>query len=492
VKLPAWSSLWAETSQVRQTFLGKRVRTGMRWAVLLVMAALFLGILLLDTPGDLGEPGKRALAIFVLCAGLWVSNVIPLPVTSMLALVLLPSLGVLGTKQSFALFGSPAIFFILGAFVLSAAMIESGLSRKLAYTIITKGTGGLNSLRLTVLTIATFASFFMSEHAVAAMLFPIVLTLVKSLDLKPRESRYATSLFLAMAWGCIIGGIATYLGGARNLLAVAILNESTGIQIGFVKWMVGDLPLVIALYLTAATILTLGFRNSSGGDLQHVKQAVSQELKELGPWNSRQLGVAAVSLATILAWIFLSRQLSLAVIALSGMAALFVFGLVRWEDIERNVNWGIILMYGGAIALGKAVDQTGAVSWIVTHTMPDAGLPPVALLLILACLSLVLTEFVSNAAVVTLLMPIGIVLGKQFGIGHLEVIALSIALPSGLAFCLPMATPATAIAFSSGYVKMRQLLFYGAIMNAIALLLFAVLAGIYWPLIDVTFDYLDW
>ena len=163
---------------------------------------------------------------------------------------------------------------------------------------------------------------------------------------------------------------------------------------------------------------------------------------------------------------------------------MFAFRLINWKTVEHSVNWGIILMYGGAIALGSALNTTGAAAWIVDNTIGAAELSPTLTIIIIAAVSLLLTEFISNAAVVSVLLPVAISLAQTKGIS-LEAVTLAVALPSGLTYTLPMGTPATAIAYSSGYMEMKHFLRIGPVMGVISLIVFAFVATFIWPLLGV-------
>lgn len=434
-------------------------------------------------PEGLPIPAQRVLGVFVLCVCLWVTGLIPLQITSILAIILLPLLNIMSSAEAFALFGNQAVFFILGAFILSAALIDCGLSTRLACLALNAFSGSPLMLRDAVLFIGAFASFWMSEHAVAAMLFPIVLNIVRALGLKPLGSRFGQSFFFALAWGCIIGGIATYLGGARNPLAAGILFSERGIEISFMRLLAASFPLVLIILAGAWAILRLAFPVEEV-DLKAATAELNREIARIGPPSAREWRVGLIALGTILAWVFAYRVIGLANIALLAVALLFFMRLVRWSEIESNVNWGIILMYGGAIALGSALHSTGASGWLVTNTLGGYGLSPFQLLLILGLLSLTLTEFISNAAVVSVLMPVGLGLATTTGLS-LEAVTLAIALPSGLSYVLPMGTPATAIAFGSGYIQRGRFIRYGLLMNALSLAAFFAVAYWYWPLIGL-------
>jgi len=190
---------------------------------------LFIIFLVTPTMAGLTPAGQRALAVFILILTFWVSHVLPLSVTSILGIALLPLLNVMSIEHTFSLFGSKAIFFILGALILASGLYQTGLGSRLAFKIISFSGSSPLKLLYGIMFTAAFLSLIMPEHAVAALLFPIVLEIAVSLDLKPLESSYGKLLFLTMAWGTVIGGITTYLGGARNLLAVGLLEKHYGI-----------------------------------------------------------------------------------------------------------------------------------------------------------------------------------------------------------------------------------------------------------------------
>ncbi len=458
-----------------------------RWHYAIVALFFAIGAIVAfgPAPDGLTLPAQRTVGIFTLCAMLWISNVIPLHITSMLAILLLPLLGVMKGEEAFALFGNKAVFFILGAFVLSAVLVECGLSERITCFVFEHASQSARRLRTVIMLFCAFASFWMSEHAVAAMAFPIVMTLVRALGLKEGKSEFAKSFFFALAWGCVVGGVATYLGGARNPLAVGILTANTGVSISFLRWLSASLPLVLILLVAALLMLRYAYPEEKV-DLAAARSRLHEMRAARGPVSRREIGIAVVTIMTILCWVFLYQRVELATTALAAVAALFIFRLTKWETVESGVNWGIILMYGGAIALGHALSSSGAAEWVVSRTIGRIDMPPFALIVLIGCLSLALTEVISNAAVVSVIMPVGISLAPQYGIPY-EVITFAVALPSGLSYILPMGTPATAIIYGSGYLTMKDFMRMGGAMAVLSLIVFAFVAKWWWPLVGFGF-----
>jgi len=189
-------------------------------------------------------------------------------------------------------------------------------------------------------------------------------------------------------------------------------------------------------------------------------------------------------IVTILLWVFAGHSLGLANIALGAVVVAFIFKLLSWKQVENDVNWGIILMYGGAIALGFALDQSGAAAWLTEYILGNWVASAWGLVLLLSILAKVLTEGMSNTAVIALMMPIALALATLFNV-DVVVATLALAIPSGLAFMLPISTPATAIAVSSKFVTTGDTLRTGAVLNIVSILVFALVALYYWPMIGL-------
>lgn len=462
-------------------WLQTRWRQLRRFIVFALAILIYWLIARLPAPPDLQPQAMKAVAIFTVCILFYVTNAIPLMITSLLAVILFPLAGVLDPKTTFALFGNEAVFFILGAFILASPFMRCGLSRRIALAALQRFGESPRLLLFGVLALAAFFSCWMSEHAVAAMMFPIVLEIVDCLKLSPQTSRYGKAIFLALAAGCIIGGITTFLGGARAPLAVGILQEATGLTIGFLPWALAALPTTL-LMLGFAFGLYLWFYPPEVINIENVRTMLQQSRLALGKISARETGVSILTAVTIVAWIVLGEQFGLASIALIAVVLAFVFKLTDWQEVEEDVNWGIFLMYGGAICLGYAMEKTGGAAWLARHSLGAFVDSPVQLIAAISFLSIALTELLSNSAVVALLMPIALSMGKDLGVDP-RVMTMVVTIPSGLGFMFPMGTPATAIAFSSGYLSMRDTVRTGWILFLVGWLVFNLSIHFIWPLI---------
>jgi sodium-dependent dicarboxylate transporter 2/3/5 len=457
---------------------------GRRVGFLLLGPILYWAVLRAPAPEGLSAEGHRALAVFSICVFFWIFDVLPLMITSLLAIILIPLSGIMPAAQTYSLFGNEAVFFILGAFILAACLMKSGLSTRIALLMLSRFGTTPRTLLISILLLNALMSFTMSEHAVAAMNFPIVLEIAAVLHLSPRRSSYGKALFLCMAWGTTIGGVATLLGGGRGPLALGILREATGQSFSFLEWSIAIFPIVVVMLFIAYNVITI-FHPIDVQTVQAADDVLRQKSMALGRMRYKERTMAVVMVATFAIWVVGGEEMGLANIALGAVVLLFVLRVVNWREIEGYVNWGVLIMYGGAICLGAAMNKSGAAEWISNVTISRWATDGQSVVLILSLLSLVLTEAMSNSAVVALLMPVSLGIAHQFGMDP-RVMALVVAVPAGLAYALPIGTPANAIAYSSGHLSMRDMAAPGALLALISWIMFNLVANWYWPLLGIS------
>jgi len=449
--------------------------------VITTLVAAAAAILFAWNPADgPGEAGQRTLAIFVVTVGLWVTKALPLMVTSMLAIILFPLLGVCPAKEAFAHFGHPAVFFILGTFILSAGMAETGLARRLALRLITAVDDSPRALVTGIFCFGLVASCFVSEHAVAALELPIVLELARVLELRRGHQRFAMALLLAMAWGCIIGGVTTFLGGARAPLALGILDAGWGQTISFGAYTAYALPAMIPVALVGLAVVRHCARDARI-DLAAGRELLTHEMARMGRISGREIGMGALLACTVVLWI-LTDPRWLAVIALAATSVGFGCELISWPKVHEHVDWGLILMYGGAIVLGTMVAETGLGQWVGAQTLDalETRAATTFFAPLITVVTLALTEASSNTAVVAATLPVAIPLGIDLGLSA-PLVTVLVTLASGFAFCLPMSTPAAAMALSNGYVRPWDMIRWGLVPKAAALIALLVSLRAIWP-----------
>lgn len=456
---------------------------GIRRFIAIIGIIIFFSVLLLPAPDGLSPEGKKAFAVFILCLTLWVTQVFPLAVTALLGIALMPLLNILSLDRTFALFGNKAIFFILGALILAAGLYQTGLGSRIAFRIIGAFGNSPKRLLLGILASASLLACIMPEHAVAALMFPIIYEIANSLELKPLESNYGKLLFLTMAWGSIIGGITTYLGGARNLLAVGLLENKYNISIGFFEWIKYSWPIPFLILIVYAVMIVKGFKIDIT-DTRKAHKKLKDKIRAAGEMSAAEKKLGFVLSIVIFSWMFLSNVVHISVTAILGGVFTFATGIMDWKEIERYVNWGVILMYGGAIVVASSLVDTGVTEWLAKTIFSNLQLAPFVFLVGLALFTILLTEGVSNVAAVAIVLPVAFSVGDVYGINPV-IITLSVALTGGLAFMLPMGTPPNAIAFSSGYYRIQDAVKWGLVLNVIGWSVYILVARFYWPLVGL-------
>jgi len=451
----------------------------------ILLAVFFVAFFILTSiegPADLSEEGYKVLCVFFLCVSLWTTNLIPLSITSLLAIALIPMMGIMDAAEVYSFFGNKAVFFILGVFIMSAAMIACGLSARLSIWVIDNWGDSPSHLLTAIYFLSAFCSCFMSEHAVAAMMFPIVLEIVNALNLSKEDSSFGKGMFFALAWGCIIGGTATVFGGGRVLLGVEILEKTAHeTTIGILEYTQLSFPMVIILFICGWVALKLSF-SLDVKDIEPVHRILQKKLEVMGAISIKEKGIAGVMLLTLIAWLCFSEDLGIANIALVAIVLLFVLNLINWKMVEEHVNWSIILMYGGAICLGEVMSKSGAALWLAKHAFEGTSYSVPVFLLIVAVLSTVLTNFMSNSAVIAVLLPPALSMSDTYGVSF-SMVAMTVILTSNFAFMLPIGTPASAIAYSSGFITIGDMTRTGFFLSLLGMVAFTVLLFFYWPMI---------
>ena len=452
-----------------------------------ILLALFFGVfavlLGLQGPNDLTPEGYKVLCLFILCVSLWSTNLIPLSITSLLAIASVPLLGIMDASQAYSYFGNKAVFFILGVFILSAAMIACGLSTRISIWIMEYWSGTPGQLVTSIYCFAAFSSCFMSEHAVAVILFPVIHEIAQSLNLKRDNSVFGKSMYFAMAWGCIIGGAMTVLGGGRVLLGVEMLEKATAGQqtLGILQYTKLSFPLVILLLAGGWVALKVLFPS----DIQNIdraRKALKQKVTVMGKLTFQEKGIALVMGATLFCWFGYGDQLGVANIAIISIVLLFVLNLITWKMVEAHINWAIVLMYGGAICLGEVMSESGAALWLAEQIFSGLIESSVVFLLVIAFLSTLFTTFMSNSAVIAILLPTAISMSPAYGINP-ALATMTVILPSNFAFILPIATPASALAYSSRFLNLKEMIWSGSILSLMGLVFYLFLLMFYWPMI---------
>jgi len=436
----------------------------------------------LPEQSGLSHAGQIMIGILLMGAVLWITEPIPLAVTGLLIMIMQPLLGVVSAQEVFASFGSQAVFFLIGAFIIAGAIEKHGLHKRFALRLLSYFKNNPRFFTLGVMISCALLSFIIPEHAVAALFLPIVISILIAVKVIPKQSNFGKSSVLAVAFGCSIGSLGTLVGGARNPLTIGFLSSlDPPITISFFSWMIYAMPVVFLSLPLVWIVLQLVFPVEKI-DISEAKKEIEKQVREAGNMNKQEYKVLFVLILTVCLWLFFSspEYLGLAVIAIVGSILLFFMGCISWKDVEERVPWGIILLYGGAITLGIGMQKTGAGSWLARQLFQNIGANPYLVIFLLIVFTVLLTNSMSNVGAVAILLPFGLAIAGEIpGISSLFA-SMLIALSGGLAFMLIIATPGNAITYSSGFYSTRDLFKAGSIASGIGILVIFLVAIFYW------------
>jgi sodium-dependent dicarboxylate transporter 2/3/5 len=435
---------------------------------------------LLPPPNGLTHNGQVMIGILFMAAILWITEPIPLAVTGLMIMIAQPMLAVMPAVDVFSSFGNQAVFFLIGAFIISGAIEKHGLHRRMAFKFLSHFEKNPRIFTLGIMFSCALLSFVMPEHGVAALFLPIIVSILIAMKLVPRQSNFGKVSMLCVAYGCSIGSLGTLIGGARNPLTIGVLSD-IGITVTFFDWMKYSMPVVFIALPLVWLVLQFSFPIEIK-DVTMAKKEIDNQLAVAGKIGRSELLVLIILAFTVLLWIFFSSftYLGLAAIALLGGILLFLTGCISWKDVEKRVPWGIILLYGGAITLGMGMQNTGAGEWIAHLIFKNVGSNTYLVIFAIIIFTVLLTNAMSNIGAVAILLPIGIAISAEIpGISPLFA-SMIIALSGGLAFMLVIATPGNAITYSSGYFSTRDLFKAGSVSNIVCILVIFTVAVVYW------------
>ncbi|WP_281270432.1 DASS family sodium-coupled anion symporter [Methanothermobacter defluvii] len=415
---------------------------------------LALAVYLVPLPG-LRASGHAALSLLVFAVTMWATEAVPLAVTSLIILFAQPLIGVESFENAVIGFANPILFLMIGGFIMAEALRKSGLAQRFTYYLLGRlGTSPERGLFVSIFSTGLLSAWI--ENVVAfAMLLPIIKEIVDIMGCSEPErgkSNYAKAMILGASFGSLAGGFGTEIGTAPNLMAAAYTS------IPFLNWMIFGLPLSIAMLLVTWFILMKIFPSEVRA-LENGEALIGEKIRMMGSLSRDEKLSAGILLFAILLWVTAGftgiNSYSVSLIA----AVMFIFaGVITWKDAQKNIDWGLVVFFGGALSLGSALLKTGAAAWIIDKLVGMLGSDPspVIVMLVLMAVAVIITQVMSNIALSAILVPLSVTLASA---QHqpIGVYAVPVAIACSLSFMLPMADPTVAMAYGSGYVKLRDI-----------------------------------
>ena len=463
---------------------------------------LFFILIFLPTPEGLSLDAWRVAAIAVLMAVWWATEAIPVAVTAFLPLALFPLMGITSFEEAAVPYANKNIYLFLGGFILALGIENSGLHKRIALKmIIAVGSSGA-SLVGGFMLVAALISMWVMNTSTTLMLLPIGLAVCTVMaDTIPglsdmQKRNFDTALLLGIAYAATIGGMSTLIGTAPNIVFSSFMQDTYGVEISMLNWMMLGVPLAAVLLFGAWYSLTkIVFKINFEASIES-RNELQKMLKEMGSLTKDEIRISIIFGLAVFAWI--SRKLLVKIDFLSGLtdagiaiiAAILIFmtpsasrrgDLLKWEK-SKELPWGLLILFGGGLSLAAQISSTGLGIWIGESLIVLSTIPPIFLILAVATLIIFLTEITSNVTTTTTFLPVfG---GVAIAIGVLPVsLTIPVCLAASCAFMLPVATPPNAIVYGSNKFTIATMMRAGIALNIIGILVVTIFSYYLAPII---------
>jgi sodium-dependent dicarboxylate transporter 2/3/5 len=455
--------------------------------------AFVLIYFLMESPG-LNSEAKAMLALAAWMAIWWISEAIPIAATAFLPLVFMPLLGILPISIISANYMHPTVLLYMGGFLLATGIEKWSLHRRIALNIINLLGTDLRRIVLGFILATGILSMWISNSATSLMMLPIGLAVVGQFRTQLGESnasiadQFGKNIMLGIAYSASIGGVATLIGTPTNTIMVSVIQELYGYEIDFNEWFMFGLPLSVVLlmicwYYLVSSANPLPKRFS----LPNETSIIGKQLSDLGKTTYEEWNVIAVFSLVCISWIFKEYliepslpQINDTIIVLVGVVALFILPsateenrILDWKTAEQ-IPWGILILFGGGLALAEGFQSTGLAEWIGQKFTLLDGISFILLLLVIVTSVNFLTEVTSNVATASMLLPILASVALKLDL-HPFGLMIGATLAASCAFMLPVATPPNAVVFGSGYLRMKDMVKAGFWLNIISILLVTIM-----------------
>ncbi len=443
--------------------------------------------IVLPAPAGMPREAWLVAGLVVWMAAWWMTEAIPLTATALLPFLVLPFAGVLNAKDTASAYYEPILFLILGGAFLALAIERTGLHRRLSLAILKAvGSGGGQSrLLLAFMVSAAILSMLISNTSTALIMMPMALAVLAGGGLAPEErDGLAGALPMGIAFAASIGGLGTIVGSPTNGIAVALLDSMIGLKISFAKWTTFGLPIVIVGVPIAALIIARVQKVAAHPfDVDAARAAIDTHTR----WTMPERRLIPLIAITFLLWMMApllqnylpAGSLTDGTIAIAACLALFMLPdgtgrpLLIWKEADR-APWGVIMMFGGGLALAAGMGASGLANWLGSALLPLSAVPLILVALALVGMVILITEFASNVATASAIIPVVASLTVAMGVDPV-LLAMPAALAASWGFMLPAGTGPNAIAWSTGRIKLPRMVGAGLLLDLVGIILIVVI-----------------
>lgn len=453
------------------------------WAGLL----LFVLMLLLPAPAGMTAAAWQVAALVILMAVYWMTQALPLTVTALLPFLALPAMGVMSASDTAKEYYSPILFLILGGAFIALAIERTGLHRRVALAILKRAGGSAGGLLFAFMVATALLSMLISNTSTALIMVPIALAVLAAGGVRAGETNgMAGALTMGIAFAASIGGLGTLVGSPTNAIAAGLINKQLGIEINFLNWMAFGLPVVLVSIPVCALIL---MRVQKMADSPFDSAAARQAIGTPGAWSSAEKRLVPVIVLVVLLWIaqpwlkglMPEKSVTDGSIAILGSLLLFTIPdgsgrpLLTWKEADK-APWGVIMLFGGGLALAAGITKSGLAAWLGEALSPLTVVHPLIIAACVVALVILITEFASNVATASGVIPVIAGLVAATGADP-WMLAMAASMAASWGFMLPSGTGPNAIAWASGHIALPRMLKAGLLLDIAGV---PILIGLCW------------
>ena len=454
------------------------------WGGLLVFALMLMA----PAPAGMAPLAWHSCALVALMAILWMTEALPLTITALLPFVVFPLMGVMPADKVAAAYYSPIIFLVLGGAFIALAIERTGLHRRFALAILARGGTSAGGLLMAFMVATALISMIVSNTATALIMMPIAVAVLRANQTPAGDTDgLAGALPMGIAFAASIGGLGTLVGSPTNAIAAGLIEKSVGFHISFLTWSLYGLPIVAAA-LPLCWIILMRVQRVAGHSFDAA--ATHASIGAVGPWSTAEKRLVPLIIAVVLGWVLLpllaerlpDGMVEDGTVAILVSLLLFIIPdgtgrtILVWKEADR-APWGVILMFGGGLALAAGISASGLALWLGDALRPLGSVNPILVALALVAIVVIVTEFASNVATASGVMPVVGGLIAATGADP-ALLAISAAMAASWGFMLPSGTGPNAIAWATEHIALPRMLRAGFLLDVAGIPLIVLMIGL--------------